>query len=80
MARELTADNAYDTLALLIRARDMHEQAIREAMDLLWQAKGDQWEAAYYAAEGVFEDTMHAENFQATIDAIEELAEVLENG
>ena len=35
MPRELNADNAYDTLALLIRARDMHEQAIREAMDLL---------------------------------------------
>lgn len=79
MARELNADNAYDTLALLIRARDMHDQAVREAMDLLWQAKGDQWEAAYYGAEFVFEDITHQQNFQLTIDAIEELAEVLEN-
>ena len=79
MSKELNADDAYDTLARLIRARDAQEQAIKEAKDLLWEAKGERWDAPYKAAEYVYEDMMHQENFQTVIDAIEELAEVLED-
>jgi hypothetical protein len=74
---KLTADNAYDTLARLLRARALQEQAIKEAMDLLWAMEGDKWDEAYTAAEYAFEDVVIQEQIQCVIDAIEELTEVL---
>ena len=75
---ELTADNAFDTLAQLLRARALQEQALKEAMDLLWQMpKGDKWDEAYTAAEYAYEDVVIQEQIQCVIDAIEELTEVL---
>ena len=74
---KLTADNAYDTLARLLLARSLQEQAIKEAMDLLWAMEGDKWDEAYTAAEYAFEDVVIQEQIQCVIDAIEELTEVL---
>ena len=74
---ELTADNAFDTLAHLLRARALQEQALKEAMDLLWQMEGDKWDEAYTAAEYAYEDVVIQEQIQCVIDAIEELTEVL---
>lgn len=74
---ELTADNAFDTLAHLLRARAMQEQALKEAMDLFFQMKGDKWDEAYTAAEYAYTDVVIQEQIQCAIDAIEELTEVL---
>ena len=76
---ELTADNAFDTLARLLRARDLQEQALKEAMDLFLQIKGDKWDEAYTAAEYAYTDVVIQEQIQCVIDAIEELTDELPN-
>ena len=45
-------------------------------MDVLWTApKADKWDAAYKAAEAVYEDMQLWDNLQTVVDALEELSD-----
>ena len=65
----------WEAFVAVYRIKDDLEAAIKKAMDVLWNAKGDKWDAPYKAAEAVYEDMQLWDNLQNVIDALEELSD-----
>jgi len=63
----------WEAFVSVYRIRDDLEATIKKAMDVLWNAKGDKWDAAHKAAEAVYEDMQLWDNLQTVVDALEEL-------
>lgn len=68
-------DEVWNAFVDLYNARDAMDAAIRKAMDVLFEAEGNKWEAGFVAAESLFEDEMYRLNLQTVIDALEELSD-----
>jgi len=66
----------WEAFVAVYRIKDELEATIKKAMDVLWTApKTDKWDAAYEAAEAVYEDMQLWDNLQTVVDALEELSD-----
>ena len=66
----------WEAFVAVYHIKDQLEDTIKKAMDVLWSAPDDnKWDAAYRAAEAVYEDMQLWENLQTVIDALEELSD-----
>ena len=74
VGRAMSEDSKeWEAFVSVYRIRDDLEATIKKAMDVLWNAKGDKWDAAHKAAEAVYEDMQLWDNLQTVVDALEEL-------
>ena len=66
----------WEAFVAVYRIKDDLEEAIKKAMDVLWDAPdGNKWDTAHKAAEAVYEDADLWNNLQTVIDALEELSD-----
>lgn len=74
-----SADDAYDNLGRLIRARDYMRDALTEAKQIFASTANPKWDEAETTADDLLCDIDVDPRLQDVIDAMEELAEELED-
>ena len=66
----------WEAFVAVYHIKDQLEDTIKKAMDVLWSAPdGNKWDAAYKAAEAVYEEADLWENLQTVIAALEDLSD-----
>jgi len=71
-------DDAYDSLARLIWARDYMRKALLEAKQVFASTNGPKWDAALALTDELHCEVDDDQRLQDVIDAMEELTEELE--